>query len=204
MIVASMGRSGSTLIFNAVRKGMAKHRFGFESGRTLRIVSDSAWDMGSTDFYPGVVYKTHGLASELPETFDTKAIFVFGSATDAALSVYACRQRYGEAWITEHFKHLRANGDFDELATRDVLRFADQLKSWTGKHRAERLIIHYDALWDHAALISDFCGFKVALPERVQRTSTLTVPPDIRQQFQETYQSLDSIIEKMPPWQIIK
>lgn len=199
-----MGRSGSTLVFNAVRSGMAKHRFGFEAKRTLRIVSDTAWNMNTANFYPGVVYKTHGLANELPMHTKAKAIFVFGPATDAALSVYSCRERYGEDWINEHFNHLRANGSVDEMAERDVLRFEEQLNTWTGEHGVERLIIHYDALWDHEELISKFCGFKVKLPKRIQRSSTLSIPPEMRQKFHDTYKSLDEMVAAMPTWQLIK
>ena len=198
IIVASMGRSGSTLIYDAVRHSRAERWGKPFSGLAARIMSDTAWDLQHESFRNGVVYKTHGLAYELPAGSNAKVIFLFGPASDSALSVLACREKYGDEWIQEHLEHLRANGSFEEIGEKDVLRFADQLDGWTGQHDAKRLILHYDAIWDHQELISEFCGFPVNLPARRPRSGVTNADEATRKKFEATYSELDQRIESLP------
>lgn len=204
LVVASMGRSGSTLVCDALRQAVACARFPYPL-RTLglRLVSDHAWDLDSTRYAPGVVYKTHGLAEELPQNSGAKVVFLFSSATDAALSVLACRDRYGERWIRDHFERLRASGPFEELGTRDVLRFADQLDGWLGKTGTPRMIVHYDALWDNEEALSRFVGVPVKLPIRRARTSATAADTETRARFAASYADLDARIAAIPRCQVL-
>lgn len=204
LVVASMGRSGSTLVTHALRHAVAAARFpGPLHAPGLRFVSQQAWDLDRVRFTSGVVYKTHGLAHELPENSGAKVIFLFGSATEAALSVQSCRDRYGARWIEQHFEHLRASGPFEELGERDVLRFGEQLDGWIGKTGTERLILHYDALWDHEQTLSDFVGVPVQLPPRRARNDASAVDPETRARFVETYAELDTRIATLPACQVL-
>jgi hypothetical protein len=185
---------------------MGRARFGrLTRGRNIgsRVVRDTAWNLREAVLKPGRVYKTHALAEEFPRGAGARVIFVFGPASEAALSVHACRERYGEAWIEEHFEHLRADGPFEELATRDVLRFADQLDGWFGLAGVPRLLIHYDALWENADVLSAFCGVPVQLPERRPRVGASSVPPEVREQFETTYADLDGRIAALPRCQVL-
>lgn len=204
VIVASMGRSGSTLIFKAIRDAYSDARFGPDSKFGRRMVSDEAWDLDRVRYRRGVVYKTHGFAHELPPNAGAKVIFLVGSASDAALSVLACRDSKGPQWIADHLLHLRAQGSFDELATRDVLRFGEQLDSWTGPHDAERLILHYDALWDCVDVLSEFVGVSVKLPPRRARSGAVAADAKTTAIFRATYAELDARIEAMSAYRIIK
>lgn len=204
LIVASMGRSGSTVVWDALRHAVARARFpNMLHAQGLRLVSDQAWDLDRTRYAPGVVYKTHGLAEELPANSGAKVVFLFGSATDAALSVLTCRERYGARWIDLHFEHLRANGSFDDLGSNDVLRFGDQLDGWIGKTETERLILHYDALWDNIDTLSDFVGTRVQLPARRARSGANAVDAATRARFAETYAALDARIAALPECKVL-
>lgn len=205
LIVASMGRSGSTVVWDSLRHAVACARFPQSLQKQgLRLVSDQAWDLDRKRYAPGVVYKTHGLAEELPADSGAKVVFLFGSATDAALSVLACRDRYGAAWIDLHFEHLRAQGTFDDLGRTDVLRFGDQLDGWIGKTGTDRLILHYDALWDHVDTLSDFVGVPVQLPARRARSGANAADAATRARFAETYAALDARIAALPDCQVLK
>jgi len=149
LIVASIGRSGSTLLWDAMRQSMAAVRFPWNPKLGLKIVTDTAWDLEDTAFAGGVVYKTHDLPRSSLAGTGAKVVFVFGPASEAALSVVSCRDRFGDTWIEEHFAHLHATGEFDELPVRDVLRFEEQFKGWLALSGVPRVMIHYDALWDH-------------------------------------------------------
>jgi hypothetical protein len=198
VIVASMGRSGSTVCYNAIAQGMARERFGFLPALKKNATRSSAWDVANYPFKPGIVYKTHALADELPPTFAGKVVFTFGQASDAALSVVACRQKYGDEWVAEHFEHLRANGDFQELGERDVLRFEEQIDGWLNLQGHDIMAIRYDALWDHSDELAAFLGFPVRLPPKRARQSLDLVDESIVAGFRKTYASLDAKIAALP------
>lgn len=205
LIVASMGRSGSTMVCDALRLAVAAARFpGSLQAQGLRLVSDEAWDLHRTRLAPGVVYKTHGLAHELPDGSGAKVVFLFGSATDAALSVLACRDRKGPRWIDQHFEHLRATGPFEDLGRSDVLRFGEQLDGWISKSGTQRLILHYESVWEHVQTLSDFAGVPVCLPPRRPRSGANAADAETRARFAETYASLDARIAALPVCQVLE
>lgn len=206
IIVASMGRSGSTIVWEAVCKAVARDRFRHLRSLGLKVVSDSAWDLGTKRYFPGIVYKTHGLADELPPKSGAKIIFLFGLASDAALSVLFCQQLYGSEWIRRHFHHLRARGTFDDLGKRDVLRFAEQLDGWIGLAGIPRLILRYEALWESQSqsTLSEFVGIPVELPPRLKRTGPAAIDRQTREQFLATYQDLDRYINSIPACQVLE
>lgn len=194
IIVASMGRSGSTLVHEALSEGLAAARFGPLKNLGRKIVKDVAWDLSGEHFAPGVAYKTHALASELPRDCNTRVVFVFGSASEAALSVLSCHHRYGADWIAEHFAHMRACGSFEELGERDVLRFEEQIDGWLGIDHVKILGLRYEAIWDNVDELSCFVGFSVALPERRPRVSRQNMDATTAEKFAATYRTLDKKI----------
>ena len=199
IVVASMGRSGSTVVYSAIRDGLAEQRFHhLPSNIASRIVSDSAWDLASTKLQKGVVYKTHAHSHELSATPYAKVVFLYGSASDAALSVFACNQKYGPAWTARHFDHMRAKGSFADLPFEDVLRFGEQLDGWLGCPSVPTLGINYEELWTHEERISEFVGFPIRLPRRRSRSNKHMIPEAIRCQVESSYASLDRRISDLP------
>lgn len=203
IVCASMGRSGSTMLHDAISAAVAECRFGPFTRLGTRIVSDMAWDLGSTKLKPGVVYKTHALAEEWPLASAGKAVFVFGRASAAVLSVLECRRRYGPEWIAAHLLHLRANGPFEQLVERDILRFREQIDGWVSLANVPRLIVRYDALWENMATLSDFLGVRVELPPRRPRSEITVADDQIIRKVQQTYGALDAYIDKLPTCQVL-
>jgi len=197
IIVASMGRSGSTLVHNSICQGLGKARFGLSNTLTSRLVAGYAWDLSEARLKPGVAYKTHALAHEMPVLPDAKVVFLFGSAVDAAVSVLSTEALYGTDWVQEHFGHLRAQGKFADLTSRDVLRFTDQLDGWFGLSGNPIIALHYDALWDNQDRLSDFLGFEVTLPIRRQRRSK-SIAPAVLDELNVTYADLETRIAALP------
>ena len=83
------------------------------------MVTDTAWDLSEKSFKKGVVYKTHGLAEEFPVSYKTKVIFLFGCASDAALSVLKWSGKFGQ-----HAKMYptRTNG-YENDKTTELFRY---------------------------------------------------------------------------------
>ena len=199
-----MGRSGSTLIWKALCETLIQHRVVAGSSIfTRRLVSDQAWRLNDRTLFNGVCYKTHAHASELPNNNDAKVVFVFGSALDAALSIYSCKQRYGEEWIDLHFQHLSAVGSFEEMFDKDVLRFRKQVDGWINKTGTQRLILRYDSIWDYQDQLSEFVGLKVDIPERRQRNSRALLDPILNERLERTYRDLDLYLASLPDFQIL-
>ncbi len=198
IIVSSMGRSGSTLVHEALSEGLAAARFGPLSNLGRKIVKDVAWDLSGHIFAPGVVYKTHALASELPRDCKARVVFIFGSASDVALSVLSCHDRYGADWIAKHFVNMRANGSFEELGERDVLRFEEQIDGWLGIDHVKVLGLRYEGLWNNVNSLSKFVGFPVVLPERKSRTGRQITDATTAKRYAATYSRLDDKIAALP------
>ena len=163
-----------------------------------RIVRDYAWDLSTAVFRPGVVYKTHALADELPRGCSAKVVFLFSAASESALSVYSCRDRYGDAWIAEHLAHMGADGNFDELGDRDILRFDRQIESWLSGEHDNVLGLRYETMWDNLNVLSDHVGFTVGLPPRQPRKSLGHIDSTIIKKFTATYHELDEKIAALP------
>lgn len=197
IVVASMGRSGSTLVHDAICRGLAKVRFGCSGRLTTRLVAGYAWDLGSAPLRNGVAYKTHALAEELHGRPDAKVVFLFGSVVDSAVSVINARKVKGDAWIASHFNHLRGEGGIEELAERDVLRFSDQFDGWTNLTSNPAIAMKYDSLWHNQDSLSDFLGFSVALPPRRER-SAKQVDSKVLERLHQTYAPLEARIAAMP------
>jgi hypothetical protein len=199
IIVASMGRSGSTMVFQAIRQGMARaRRLHWLGGYGLSVVSEPAWTLVGQTFRSGVVYKTHALAHELPTAISVKVLFLFGPASDAALSVLSCKDRYGSDWIEQHLKHLRATGPIEELIYRDVLRFEEQIDGWLALESVPVLALNYEHIWDYEHTIREFVGFPIRLPRRRPRSGQYGLPIETTERLQKTYRRLDSKIARLP------
>lgn len=205
VVVASMGRSGSTLLFDAVRHGQAQERFHSEGVTALRLVTSEAWHPQATAFHPGVVYKTHAIASEMPAAFRGRAIFVFGRPSEAALSIIRCRDVYGQAWIDAHFAHLDASGNFDDVVKSDVMGFENQIQSWMDwEGHASLMMIRYEHLWENQPALEAFLGFPVNLPPKRSRRSGERVDPATCAAVLKTYGALDAWVDTLPNCVVLK
>lgn len=199
VLVASMGRVGSSLVYRSICHGMARTRFGsFGSAMFAVAAGGFVDDFGAQKLLRGVVYKTHALPSELSVDEDLRVVFVFGTPSVAAQSVYACRERYGEDWVAQHFSHMRANGDFDELLDADVLRMEEQIEEWLSQEDLSVLGLRYDALWQNVDALSEFVGFRVDLPPRRARKSASIVGTEVASRLRRTYGSLDRRVDRLP------
>lgn len=198
-VVASMGRAGSTLVFEALVKGLAMQRFGPLGNRygVRRIVQSWAFDLGKTNLIGGVVYKTHDFPSTTLAAADPKIVYVFGMASTAAVSVFSCLERYGPSWTDRHLAHLRANGPLEQIWTSDILRIEDQIEAWTNLQNMDVMAVRYESLWDHEKTISDFVEFSISLPARRERL-TANAASDMVKRAADLYGPIDDRIAALP------
>lgn len=200
ILISSMGRTGSTVVFDAVRKSVGQARLPAKPALGVRLVSSQAWDLTTTSLLPGIVYKTHDFPGSLVDSMAAKplrAVFCFGKASAAALSVLSCPKRYGDDWVRRHLEHLRADGTLKDLRSRDALRFEEQVDDWFAEERFPVLRVKYESLWDNPDILTEFVGVPVALPVQKARTAKY-FDPEIRADIQSTFAALDARIGSLP------
>ncbi len=170
IVIASTGRSGSTMLTNEVARSLIMSRFsklpkGLQS-LLLRLSRDYVDRLCKIRQKKAPILKTHDTYDEKYRS-DAKYIFVYGDPLESAMSVSLMGEKYGTHWVEEHIFHLRGNGSTFDIFESDVLNYEQQIASWDSAPDA--LLLHYEDLWDRVDEISKFIGFRVALPRRFSR-----------------------------------
>lgn len=197
IIVASIGRSGSTLVYDAIADAMAAIQPAPLAPIARRAVRDVAWDLGTARFRRGVCYKTHDLPGALSPQPDLRAVFLFGSAYDAAMSVHHAQGTRGPAWVAAHLGHLNAPGRIEDLMACDALGIGTHVRAWANCTAIPTLCLRYETLWQHADTLSTFCGLPVLLPPQRAR-SPKAIPADLRAKAHGVYAPIDEALAAMP------
>ncbi|GIG53769.1 hypothetical protein [Demequina activiva] len=196
VIVNSYGRSGSTVLFMAIRNSASKP--------VLRVAPPSrdygaqAWRLEGLRVGSGRVYKSHDRPpTRMPR--GARMLYVFGDPVASTLSVIK-RGSDSAEWMALHCEHLGVPRCAPEdLIGRDALRIEEHLRSWLDGELGPIAFVRYEALWEHADRISDFAGLPVTLPQRRERsTSVDQAPPALL----ETYAPMRELVASLPDWQV--
>jgi hypothetical protein len=169
IVIASTGRAGSTMLYDAVADSLIKHKFhlrphGMFARMIKRWCSNFVLRISSLSKETSLVCKTHDIF-ESPPDFECKYIFLYADPLESAKSV----GQFDPAGFSRHQFHLRGSGDFSELYRKDVLNYQGQLESWLTQVREDIICIDYNDLWDEKKRLSKFLGFDVELPPRRSR-----------------------------------
>jgi len=148
VIIASMGRAGSTLMFEVVCQ---KYRNGnfviFDRKRSL--LDDWA-------------YKTHSLPDFIPD--NAKVIYLFTNPMDCIVSAH----KYTN--MQQHYIHL--GGDWDnheKWLEQDTLRLEKNFDAWYRPQRFELMTLRYETMFDYIDEIKGFCQAQLNFPPRRER-----------------------------------
>lgn len=188
IVVASTGRSGSTLLFNAIVSGLIRKKFNVGDDGKLyfllkKFVGDFAVRLSDINSSPVPVLKTHDLLDRKYEN-DAKFIFIYGEPLESALSVKIMTEKRGSRWFNDHLHHLNSSGEIKDLFQKDILNYENQIKSWAKGSPEHVLTVNYDDLWKCQKKISSFLGFDVEFPEKLPRVSK-DIPKNINNELFE-------------------
>ena len=197
IVLASMSRAGSSMLFRAVYASWAFIRFGKRAEALTPSIWDYAWRLDEKPLLPGVVYKTHDLARYAPRDARPLVLFTYRRASDVALSIAARRERDGPKWFTRHREHMRGGGSFEDFLHTDTLGLQAQVDGWFAAEGLDVLGIRFEALWDRSSEIEDFLGFPVRLPKRTSSPGA-QVAPEQAELIHATYAPLDRHIDALP------
>lgn len=173
IVITSNGRSGSTMLFDAIADSMVKHKFHLKPNTIIakkikRLCTGYVDRINKLPNEVCHVCKTHDIYEYLPKS-NYKFIFIYGDPLDAAMSVAQEFEKKGQEWFTIYQYHLKANGKYSDLYEKDVLNYQEQLKSWLTQRNNNIMCIDYNDLWDEKESLSKFIGFNVDLPARRPR-----------------------------------
>ncbi len=191
LIVASNGRSGSTLMFDALWKAQKRRRVWRKPKATFEM------ELAQAELHQGNLVKTHDFPSGLEGRDNVKVLFCYGPTKDSALSVYSVLGRHGRDWIRQHFAHLHAKGTFEDLFKYDVLNQAEQMRQWATFENVPVLCLSYDAIWRRQSEVADFLELNFTLPERTERAKK-SIPDEILDQASAVYDPIDAVLSELP------
>ncbi|HEY0720249.1 MAG TPA: hypothetical protein VGE50_03245 [Gammaproteobacteria bacterium] len=174
IVVASNGRAGSTMLFEAITRSYIQHRFHLNStsyigDKLAKLASNYCDRLADIRKTNAAVIKTHALWDGCAEP-GVKYLFVHGDPLDSALSVAGMVDKLGEDWFKEHLYHLESKGgELVDLFQSDVLNYENEIVSWSGAKDDAVLCVAYEQLWEMVSKISEHVGFDVRLPEFIPR-----------------------------------
>lgn len=191
-LVASMGRSGSTLLCAACSKGMLGFDDHFFNQKISQQYLISAWELKKCSYSPGRVYKTHDYP-DFSTPHHCRVLYTFSDPYEVVVSVYNQALKKGKAWFLEHLDHLKMpHNNLDTIFEKDVLGLENNFDSWLNYSRNRNIFgIRYDCIWQEKKRIEEFVGYKIYLPTYRKRESKLEeLDHEKRERLIKTYSDL--------------
>lgn len=197
ILCASISRVGSTMVQQALTYERSKVRLGPLRALPRSFVREAAWELKNVRFRSGAIYVTHDLPYDLVAPPELKVVFLFGPPSDTVLSLVRHYRQRGAEWMRAHFAHMHAIGPYNELIQRDVIRIGEQIAAWQAVRSANVLGLRYSSLWENTETLSEFVGFKVTLPGKIERTF-VDIDPAIVAMVRHNYRELDMEEARLP------
>jgi len=191
IIVNSYGRSGSTMLRDSIVESLAKEKNKIVNYALLKSIPQPAWDLDEVKIRTGFVYKTHDYPPKKNFNCNVRVIYVFADPVDVILSLLRLYKKKGEAWMREHYEHLKAPyTDFNNIIYEDQLRLEKHFEAWIKEDRMPVAFVRYEELWNHQKEVSDFLGISIQLPPYKERNSKKFNDPQVIEKLKITYSSL--------------
>lgn len=195
IVVASSGRVGSTMLYEAIARSWVESRCCLLSAYAKNILSqlikDEAWRLENKEFINGIVYKTHDLCPEnVDKLKNVKILYVYGDPLDSVLSVDKIIEKEGDIWLDEHLYHLKGKGVRNDLFKKDILNYEKQMITWKNAKFNNVFILRYADIWNQVEEVSRFLGFKLNIPAKRERVEKNILGLSINQQMFDELRSL--------------
>ena len=193
IILTSYGRSGSTMLYESlVKSKYHKSLFSFVIERSIK---EHYMHNDNLPFIKrNTIIKTH-YSQEKLVIFKGKykLINIISKPSDVIKSLYILHKDKPNIY-KRHFKNLGIIDElnFDNIFSRDILNLEKRMEEY--KNNKNCLTIKYEYLWDNADVLSDFVGYKVYLPKKINRRASELkddVPMHLYHNLDKYYDSLE-------------
>ena len=199
-VIASLGRSGSTMLTESCARSLLPSRILCKSEIIRNSLIRNAWTFTDAEFHKGFVYKTHDYppASQLPD--HVRIIYLYADPIEVVVSILQQYRKYGPEWIEEHADHMKVNNiNIRKICEDDIFRLEDHFDKWIGASGIPLLAIRYDKIWEYKSLISQFFGVPIELPPFQKRNASFNVLSKTDQEIAlNTYGNLCNKISNLP------
>jgi len=187
IVVASLGRAGSTLLYNSILEII-----GYHFGEPMLINN-----LDDCEYQKGAIYKTHDFPPDNPPNH-AKFIWTFADPYEIVISVLKQEQKEGVNRIKKHFKHLNGNFNrYDDIFDYDAMRLEEHFDRWYSEQSFDLLTIKYKSMWNYQNQLSQFVGSYIDLPtfnDRGERFKQLD--KERQDKLVDTYSELHNKIEE--------
>jgi len=196
IVVASSGRSGSTMTADAIAQSLVTLRFKTTSGSSLndflfKRAQAFLPRLAHRRRYKQPILKTHDLPSRnLPS--DTKYIFIVGDPLESVQSAQQMTSKFGHIWLEEHLYHLASEKKPKDLLQDDILNFERQINSWLSAPSENILVLRFEEIWNRVDELSNFVGFPVTLPSKKERSPK----PPLKHYNRELFNRLKELMNR--------
>lgn len=182
ILIASLPRSGSTMLFRAI-SGLPHKKTTPKDNPYCAFVRDL------TNIPNKPFLKTHSPApNNLPA--DIRVIYIFGDPIKAIISTKNKRWNK-DSWIKNNWFHDQE----PDIFNKDDLGLEKNFDSWITQHNYSVLAVRFESLWLNKNILSKYLGFNFKLPKQQKRTTH----PDLYLQnhLELVYDSLSSKIKNI-------
>lgn len=175
IVVASMPRSGSTMVSRAIE--------GFGKGST--------WPRHKAE----IVHKSHRPAPMVLPKGCKKAIYIYGDVVKCVLSTH---KRFSND--KPHFEWCGCYKDLEDIDIfkRDEMNLEKTFDSWLATNPYPVMILNYNAIPDHYDDIEKFVGRECNFPKWRSRNTKRNSHP----QIESSYSSLIEKVKSAPDFEV--
>ena len=185
IIVASLPRSGSTLVWRAIT-GLNKIK-----PSEIQKISN--------------VIKLHKFSNKYSNQ-NYKTIFLFGDAINSVISTHLNgKDRYTiEQYLSynNHFRNCGYNWDLKtkkDIFKEDFLNYEKIFDDWTTNNLYSTICVRYEKLYENIDVINNFLGFNLHLPNpRQRKTNHHLISEEQLRSTKITYSNLIDKIDSFP------
>lgn len=191
ILVNSYGRSGSTLLTDAIVTSSIETKSYFLQKIISRSLQKRAFDLENTTLTNNTVYKTHDYPPKQNFNINLRMLYTFADPIDVILSLIRIYEANKKEWIKDHYQHLKVEyiNNFWEILNTDQLCLEKHIDTWLNEDRFPIAFIKYETMWNHVEDISDFLGFQIKLPPYRARKSKKQ-KKEIVLKLKQTYEPL--------------
>ncbi len=198
IIICSIGRSGSTLIYKSIGSAIRKKHFKyFPSAIGQQLTRGGGYWFPKDKLFPGRVHKSHMPPEFYPNDTNANIIFLYSRPSDSVLSVLSNKNRNNGFWIKQHFENLNVKANIDLITKKDILGIEKQIDGWLNKRGVKRLILKYEKIWENKSEIEEFLNLPLNLPDFKKRSPLSHEASNLEKECRHYYQRLDKKFEKL-------
>lgn len=197
IVVASCGRSGSTMLTESLALSSIEYGVGYIEKKMADAVTKWDWDLKTENLERGYIHKTHDYPPKSIEIEGAKFIYVYADPYEVVYSTIRKSREEGQEWIREHAKHMKSEiCSVEEIIKADALGLENNFDAWRNISSKNVMILNYENIWNRRGEISEFVGYDVEIPKKKERRSSKCIVSEKEQKMiKKVYKSMHVKVE---------